>query len=118
MDIPQKYLHDKAVLALVSANAFLTILVIITVLLRLSGNTAEGFIVQYRENLGLNAFQAGNAFDMLTFILFALIVMAVSTGLSLRVYELKRQLAMTVLGLCSLLLILTLIVSNALLVLQ
>lgn len=118
MDIPKKYLHDKPVLALVSANLFLTLLVIVTVLLRLSGNTGEGFIAEYRENLGLNAFRAGNVFDMLTFIVFAVLVMAVNTILSVKVYESKRQLAMVVLGLCSLLLILTLIVSNALLVLQ
>jgi hypothetical protein len=118
MEIPKKYFHDKPVLALLSANLFLAILVTLMVLLRLSGNSGGDFIVQYRENLGLNAFAAGTVLDMLSFILFAVAILVVSTVLSLRVYELKRQLSLVVLGFGILLLVLTLIVSNALLVLQ
>ncbi len=65
MDIPKKYLHDKFVLAIISANAFFTVLIILTVLLRLSGNTAGRFIVQYRENLGLNPFLLGNVLSII-----------------------------------------------------
>lgn len=118
MELPKKYFHDKPVLALVSANLFLSILVTVSVLLRLSSNSGEGFIVQYRENLGLNAFAAGSTLDMLAFIFFAITILVVTVVLSLRVYDLKRQLSLVVLGLGILLLVLTLIVSNALLVLQ
>lgn len=118
MELPKKYFHDKPVLALASANIFLAILVTVSVLLRLSGNTGEGYILQYRENLGLNPFVSGSAFDMVSFIIFAIAVLAISTAMSLRVYELKRQLSLTVLGFSILIMVLTLIVSNALLVLQ
>lgn len=118
MELPKKYFHDKPVLALASANIFLAILVTVSVLLRLSGNTGEGYILQYRENLGLNPFVSGSAFEMVSFIIFAIAVLAISTAMSLRVYELKRQLSLTVLGFSILIMVLTLIVSNALLVLQ
>lgn len=118
MEIPKKYFHDKPVLAVLSANLFLSLLSIITILLRLTTNTAEVFTVQYRENLGLNGYQAGTVIDILLFIAFAVVIMFVCISLSLRVYDMKRQLAVIVLGMGTLLLLLTLIVSNALLVLQ
>jgi len=118
MEIPKKYFHDKPVLALLSTNVFLVVLVAVVVLLRLSSNSGEDFIVQYRENLGLNGFTAGTALDILSFIAFAAMVAAVNIAISIRVYSLKHQLSLVVLGFSVLLLILTLIVSNALLVLQ
>lgn len=118
MEIPKKYLHDKPILALLSANLFLTGLVVLSILLRISGSGTDGFVAQFRENLGLNAFQAGDVFSILSFIAFALVVMVLNSILSVRTYEIKRQLSLVVLGFATLLLVLTLIVSNALLVLQ
>ena len=118
MDIPKKYLHDKFVLVIISANAFFTVLIILTVLLRLSGNTAGRFIVQYRENLGLNPFLPGNVLSIISFVIFAVLILVINTTISSRVYEQKRELSLVVLVLTLLLLILALIVSNALLVVQ
>lgn len=118
MEISKKYFHDKPILALLSANVFLVVLVAVVVLLRLSSNSGEDFITQYRENLGLNAFAAGTVLDILSFIMFAAVVAAANIAISIRTYSLKRQLSFVTLGFSILLLILTLIVSNALLVLQ
>lgn len=114
----KKYFHDHLVLLLLSTNAFLAIAGSILVLLRLSTSQGGGYIVQYRSNLGINAFQTGSVVDLLSFIGFAALVLAAHSILSLKAYHVHRQLAATILGLGILLLILTIIISNALLVLR
>jgi hypothetical protein len=118
MHIPKKYLHDKIVLLLVSVNVFLAFLVIVIVLLKAGlGQGVDGYIVEYRANQGLSAFQKGNVLAILSFILFALVVTAGNIILSIRTYHLRRALALTILGLGVLILLLAVIVSNALLAL-
>ena len=90
----------------------------IFMLLRLSTNHGNGYIVQYRSNLGIDAFKTGSVGELLSFIGFALLVLAIHFVLSMRAYRIHRQLAVTILGLGVLLLLLTIIVSNALLVLR
>jgi hypothetical protein len=118
MHIPKKYFHDKIVLLLVSANVFLAFLVTAIVLLRAGlGQGVDGYIVEYRANLGLSAFQKGNVLPILSFILFAVVTMVVNITLSVRTYALRRELSLTILGLGALVLLLAVIVSNALLAL-
>lgn len=114
----KKYFHDHVVLLLLSINAFLALAGSIFILLRLSTSHGNSYIVQYRSSLGVNAFKTGSVVDLLSFIAFAALVMAVHTTLSLRAYHIHRQLAITILSLGILLLLLTIIVSNALLVLR
>jgi hypothetical protein len=118
MRIPKNYFHDRLVLLLLSINAFLTLLCLLLVLLRLDVGRPDGYIVQYRSNLGLSAFKSGSAGTLASFALFALFVMVLHTMLSMRVYPIHRQFAVTILGMGLLLLILSIIVSNALLVLR
>jgi len=118
MTIPKKYFHDHLVLLLLSVNVFLALLASIVVLVRLGTSHGNGYIVQYRSSLGINAFKTGSVIDLLSFLAFAGLVLVTHTMLSLRVYHIHRQLAVTVLGLGVLLLVLTIIVSNALLVLR
>ena len=119
MAIPKKYLHDKVVLLLVSTNVFLAFLCTVLILLRLSsGQGGDGYIVQYRANLGISAFKTDGITSILGFILFAVVSTAINVGLSIRAYHLRRELSLTILSLGGLLLLLTLIVSNALLVLR
>ena len=118
MRIPKNFFHDRLVLLLLSINAFLTLLCLLLVLLRLDVGRADGYIVQYRSNLGLSAFKSGSASTLASFALFALFVVSFHTVLSMRVYPIHRQFAVTILGLGSLLLALSIIVSNALLVLR
>lgn len=118
MTIPDKYFHDRIVLLLLSTNVFLALASSIFMILRLSTNHGNGYIVQYRSNLGIDAFKTGSVTELLSFVGFALLVLAVHVVLSLRTYRIHRQLSVTILGLGVLLLVLTMIVSNALLVLR
>jgi hypothetical protein len=112
-----KYFHDRLILLLLSANAFLTLLTTLSVLFRLQGG-GDNFIVQYRANLGISAFQPGSVGQILSFIFFALVAFAVHAVLSWRTYYIKRELSVLVLGLGTLLLLLAVIVSDALLALR
>ena len=118
MHIPKKYIHDKIVLLLLSITAFLTFLCVALVLLRSGiGQGIDGYIVQYRANLGLSAFQKGSIVPILSFTFFALASTVINVLLSIRAYPLRRALSLTVLVLGILILLLAIIVSNALLAL-
>jgi hypothetical protein len=117
MKIPKEYVHDRIVLLLLSINAVLSALTIITVALRLQGTNSEGYIVQYRANLGLNAFKVGGLGAVLSMVVFSVVVMAFHTVLSLRTFNISRSLALGILMLGTLLLALALIISNSLLIL-
>jgi hypothetical protein len=118
MPIPKKYLHDKLVLSLVSLTIFLALVCIILVLLRFGSEGNSGYIVQYRANLGISAFKTGDVTSILSFALFSPLLAATNIFLSIRLYHIRRELAVTTLALGSLVLILAIIVSNALLVLR
>lgn len=118
MDLPSKYFHDRLVLLLVSVNAFLALATTVIILFRLDTSNSNGYFIQYRANLGLDAYTVGSFTALLSFILFALFVFAFHTFVSIRIYNLRRNLAITVLAFGTLLLGLTVIVSNALLVLR
>lgn len=115
---PQKYFHDRLVLLLVSISTFLTLLGSVLILLKIDSGRNEGYIVEYRQNLGISAFKTGEATGIISFVLFMLLMLIVHTSLSYKVYKLHRQLSVIVLGLGILLLILSIIISNALLVLR
>jgi hypothetical protein len=118
MATPKKYFHDHLVLLLASLNAFAAMLAVILVLLRLSSGHGSGYIVQYRSSLGINAFKTGSVSNLLSFVVFALLSGVVNIGLSLKIYRINRHLALSILSLGLLLLVLSIIVSNALLVLR
>src|SRR5687767_15279009 len=100
MNIPKKYLHDKLVLLLVSINVFFAFLCIVLVLLRAGlGQGVDGYIVEYRANLGLSAFQKGSIISIFGFVFFAILTLAFNVLLSIRTYHIRRTLALTVLGL-------------------
>jgi hypothetical protein len=118
MATEKRYLHDRFVLLLLSVSAFLAVSGSLLVLLRLTQNRANGYIVEYRENLGVSAFRTGNFLDMLAFVVFLFLIVALHTILSRRIYHTSRPYALFILGLGILLLCLGIIVSNALLVLR
>ncbi len=114
----KKYFQDKLVLLGLSLNLFLGVLLIIIVALRLGSNAGEGYIVQYRESLGVGAFKSGSIADFIYILVFAVLAVAFHFVLSLKTYHMGRQLAILILGMGSLLLVIALIISNALLVLR
>lgn len=118
MAATKKYFHDHLVLLLLSVNAFLAVAGSIFILLRLSTSHGTGYIVQYRASLGIDAFKTGSVADLISFIVFAILVLVIHTALSLRAYHIHRQLAIVVLSLGILLLTLDIIISNALLALR
>lgn len=119
MPIPKKYLHDKLILLLLSGNIFLAFLCAVMIFLRLNiGQGGEGYIVQYRSNLGISAFKTGSITAILSFVVFALVTVIIGLTLSIRAYRIRRELAIAILGAGILLLILAVIVSNALMVLH
>jgi len=118
MATTKKYFHDHLVLLLLSINVFLAIAGSIFILVRLSTSHGNGYIVQYRPSLGINSYQTGSVLEILSFVAFAILVLVVHTVLSMKAYNIHRQLAIVILSLGLLLLILTVIIANALLLLR
>ncbi len=119
MPIPKKYLQDKLVLLLLSANLFLAFLCAVLVFLRLNfGQGAEGYIIEYRSNLGISAFKVGGISGLLNFAGFAAVLIVANIALSVRAYRVRRELSLSILAAGILLLLLAIIVSNALMVLH
>lgn len=115
---PKRFFHNKLILLLLSLNALLVLLIAILVLIRLDSSHTGGYIVQYRSNLGLSAFSRGGVIDLLSFVAFAVVIFGLHLFLSLKVYQIRHQLSLVIQGMGLILLVLTLIVSNALLILR
>lgn len=118
MEIPQKYLHDRIVLILLTINGFLVLLGVVVILLKLSSGQGGNYITQYRPNLGISAYTAGKQTDFISFIVFGLVTFGLGVTLSARIFSRHRSYALVILGFGTLLSVLTVIVSNALLVLS
>jgi hypothetical protein len=110
-----KFFHDRVVLLLVSTNTFLTLVSSIATLIRISHVHSQGFIGEYRANLGLSAFKPGSASTFAGFVIFMLLILVFHTLLARRVYHLRRGFSYCVLALGTLLITLAAIVSYALL---
>lgn len=113
MHIPKKYFHDKSVLALLAANTALFLLIVFGVLLGVSADENPTSIVAYRDATKIGQI-SGPTSDLYQFALFAIIVTIASTILSMKIFTLRRQLAIGVLGLNVLLLVMNIIIFNAL----
>ena len=109
--MPKKYLHDRAILLLLTINTFLTLLTSLLILLKLDGRP-NGYIVQRRANLGINEYKIGGATEIVAFIIFVFIILAVHTVLSIKAYPIHRHFALGVLALGTFLVILAVIITN------
>ena len=117
MHIPKDYFHDRMILLFLSASTFFALLNSILILLRLDSSRGT-YIIQYRANLGLSAYKAGDSTTFLSFVLFGFIILAFQVILSMRAFNIHRQYAIVISALSLLLLILSIVVSNALLTLR
>ena len=116
MPTSKKFFHDKLILSLLSINAFLAVICVLLVLLRFgAGGASNDYIVQFRANLGISSFKTGSLGSILSFAVFSVAVTAINAMLSFKVYPIRRQLSLAILALGSIIMILTLIVSNAIL---
>lgn len=118
MHIPKNYFHDRLVLALISVNSFLAVFTSLLIIFRLRGGNTEGLVGQYHANLGLSAFEPGSTGTYLQFVVFVFFVAVFHTLLSMKMYYRRREYAIVILWMGLVLLVLSLIVSNALSVLQ
>ena len=118
MHTPKRYIHDRLILLLLTANAFFAILTTVLILLRFGGSSNEGFIIQYRPSLGLSGYFKGEKTDILSFALFAILVVVVHTILSIKVYHIRRHFSVVVLAMGLLLILLSLVISYQLLLLS
>ncbi len=116
MALTKEYFHDRVVLLLLTVSAFLAALGSILILFKLNPGRNEGYIVQYRSNLGISGYKYGHAADLLAFMLFLVVILVINTIISMRVYHIHRQFAVSILSMGVLLMILAIIVSNSLLV--
>ena len=115
MHIPKKYFHDRTILALMVLNSLLALVAVLYVLLRV--DPAEGTlrIVRYRSNLGIDAFKSGSVKELQLLAVFAALQYVCSWFLSMRLYVHRRNLAVVILALTSFMLLLTIVVTDALL---
>lgn len=113
-----KYLHDRSVLALLTMNSILAVSGILLILFKLDASKGSNYIIQFRSGVGIGEFKSGSALDMSGFIFFMLLSFGVSILISTRCYNERRRLALSVLMMTSLLILLAIIVSDALLVLR
>ncbi len=115
MEISQKYLHDRIVLILLTVSGFLAALNVLLTTLALSSGRGGNYIVEYRPGSGISEYLSGTQFDFIAFIIFSLVTLGLGVALSARIYGRHRSYALTILGLTSLLSLLTVIVSKSLL---
>lgn len=104
---------------LVSANGFLALAAVVLIALKL--NAVQGtvnYIVSYRASLGIDSYTQGTMWDIVSFMVAAVVIFGISVALSYRSYKISRQLSLSVLILTLPLLLLLIIVSNALLILR
>lgn len=119
------FLHDRTVLLLVSIQSFMTLLAATLILLKLS--TVRGkvsFVTQFRSQpnaldfvtggVGVN----GTVWDIVGFIVAAVLFFGVGTVLAYRVYKIDRSLSIVILTLTLILLLFLIAVSNILLTLR
>ncbi len=119
MPISKKYLHDKLILLLISANVVLAFLCAALIFLRLNiGQGGEGYLIEYRPKLGISAFRNGSITAILSFVAFVALIVLMNIVLSIRIYHIRRELSVVLLAAGVLLLVIATIVSNALLVLH
>ena len=105
-------------LLLLTVNAFLAFFATSFVFLKLSSSQSNSYIVQYRSNLGVSAFHTGGVSEIVSFGIFALLVLAINVYLSIRTYSINRNLSVVILSIGVLLTALDIIVSNSLLMLH
>lgn len=115
MTTPTKYFHDRSVLVLLAINSVLLVVGVLLVLFRLDASKGSAYIIQYRSGVAIGEYKTGSGLEMSSFIFFLAITYALAILISVRSYHERRQIALAVLMMTSLLSLLAIIVSEALL---
>ena len=113
------FIQDRSTLLLVSVNAFLTLAAVVLISLKLNASKGTvNYIVSYRASLGIDSYAQGTFWDIMSFIVAAVLILVMGIVLAYRTYHIKRELSVGVLVRTVPLLVLLIIVSNALLILR
>ncbi|RTK94252.1 hypothetical protein EKI60_04415 [Candidatus Saccharibacteria bacterium] len=115
MSIPKNYFHDRVVLLLLSINTFLTVMGSVLIFWQMSGGRGNTYLVTFRDLGGIPIYRYGQASEFLGFVLFLFFVLGMHTALSMKIFSHHRSYALTILGLGTLLSVLTTIVGTSLL---
>lgn len=110
-----KYFHDRTVLLLLIINSVIAITGILFVLFHLDASKGSAYIIECRLcDTAAHEFKGGSALDMSSFVFYFLITFGLSLLISRRIYNERRQTALVVLVMSSLLGIFATIVSYSL----
>lgn len=118
MDLPKKYLHDRAVLALITLLATLLVIGVSLVLLRFDVSKNPTTIVAYRPNVSGSAYLSGKPIDIYAIAVFMVITAVGAVLVAAKIYNVRREVAIFVLASAAFLLVLATIVANSLISLQ
>lgn len=118
MDIPKKFLHDRAVLLLITIISVLVVIGVSIVLLRFDVSRNPTTIVAYRPNISGTQYLSGKPIDIYSLALFMIFTSVAAIGVSSRVYSVKKPAALFVLTSTVFLLILSTVVANSLISIQ
>lgn len=119
MAVTKRFIEDRSALLLVSINAFLALVACVLVFLKINASKGTAnYIISYRSSLGIDGYTQGTVWDIASFMVAAVLILAVGFVLAVRVYRIQRALSVGVLGLTTFLLLLLIVVSNALLILR
>jgi hypothetical protein len=118
MTIPSRYFHNRSILLFLIINSTLVLIGTLLILFRLDSDTTTSYIIEYRANLGIGEYEIGSSLDVAGFVFFLLINFLLSVLISLRTFAYRRHVAVMILAICSLVSLLTIIVSNALMALR
>ena len=118
MPAVRTYFQDKVIILLLTAYLFLATATILLIVLRLGGRSGSAYIVQYRAGQGIGSFLPGGIVNFLYFIAFIILTVTFHCTFSYKVYPIHKQFSVAILSLGLLLVLVTAIVSNALVVLR
>ncbi len=118
MTIPSKYFHHRSILLFLIINSVLLAVGTLLVLFRLDSDTASSYIIEYRANLGIGEYEIGNSLDVAGFVFFLIANFIITLLISIRSFNLRKNVSVMVLVIASLITVLTIIVSNALMTLR
>lgn len=119
MTTKRHFIHDRTALLLVSVNAFLALAAVVLISLKLNASKGTvNYIISYRASLGIDSYTQGTFWDIMSFIVAAVLILVLGILLAYRTHRIKRELSLAVLILTLPLLLFLLIVSNALLILR
>ena len=115
MATPKRFIHDRVVLLLLSVNTFFAVLISVLIAFALTGGTDQVYVIEHRPRLGLSANRIGDTTQMMSLIVFVALVLVFNTVLSAKTYPLRRNLAVVILAMATLLILMAGVISSFLL---